>query len=404
MGGVLQAVGTGIYREAARVAARILAGCGMVESVLVHRSVATGEVWFGRSDIDLLVVIGQAESEEGEKLAGLYERVGWLRRINPALNHIEVHDPGGMGSCAETDTYWGSIERRSALRLWGRPVAWPCLPVEREHAVGNFGLWVEWFFSIAVQQRSRRNLRKTVVEIWNTYATASGLIAEPYLRRSEAERHLRRVEKDLPVERLAQEPQRATGYVFELAERLHQKLLPRLGSLSRPMVFETALAPRLRRRTFVVVPRPGSPLPPEAFRERAFVCTPEVLDLFLHYTNAFLDWTLPPGLVEIGMKPPSLEEYLRSCRYYAQSRFLRHPGFLNQETTIPVAMVACLRHALEWLSRGQAPPPLAGQAVQEIAAAAPSCLEYYRTVYPRVRRENQELGQWLRGLCGGGGG
>ncbi len=395
MRAVPQALATAVYRLVASASARMLASSPMVESVLVHRSVATGEVSFGRSDIDLLAVIPQADSGDGEKLASLYQKVRRLRRFNPALNHIELHDPGGFRSCAETDTYWGSIERRSAMLLCGRPVVIPPLPVDPDHAVGNFGLWIEWFFSIAVQQRNRRDLRKTVLEIWNTYASASGLIPEPYLKRSEAETHLRTLEKDISVDRLAEQPDRATGYVFELAQRLHHRLLPPLGSLSGPVVFETVLPPRLRRRTFVVLPGPGSPLPPEAFVERAFLCTPEALDLFLHYTSAFLWWTLPPPLLDLGMKPPSIGEFLRSCRYYAQSRFLRHTGFLHQVPSIPLATAACIRHALDWLSRGQVPPPLPQQQIQEIAAAPPSCLDYYRTTYSRLCRKSQQLRQSL---------
>jgi len=58
-------------------------------------------------------------------------------------------------------------------------------------------------------------------------------------------------------------------------------------------------------------------------------------------------------------------------------------------------MVACIRHALDRLSRGQVPPPLPQQQIQEIAAAPPSCLDYYRTAYPRVYRESQQLRQSL---------
>jgi len=104
-----QALATAVYRLVASASARMLASSPMVESVLVRRSVATGEVSFGRSDIDLLMVTAQAVSEDGEKLASLYEKVRRLRRFNPALNHIEPHDAPGFQSCAETDTYWGSI-------------------------------------------------------------------------------------------------------------------------------------------------------------------------------------------------------------------------------------------------------------------------------------------------------
>lgn len=386
-----QALATAIYRQVASVTARILAVSPIVESVLAHRSVATGEVSFGRSDIDLQIVVARADSEDGEKLASLYERVLLLRRFNPAVSHIAVHDPEGFRICAAMDTYWASMERRGALLLAGKPISVPPLPVERDHALGALGFWVEWFFSIAVQQRNRRNLRKMALEIWNTYATASGLIPEPFLRRSEAETHLRTTEKGIALDRLVGEPRCAAGFVFDLAERLHRRLLPALRSLSTPLVLEMETLPHWRRRTLVVLPKPGCPLPQEAFLERTFLCTPEALDLYMHYSNAFLCWTLPPQLLDIGMNPPRVDEFLRSCRYYAQSRFLRHPGFLDPLPSMPPAIMASLRHAVDWLSRGEVPPPLPRQQIQEIVARELSCPDYYRTVYPRLCQESQQI-------------
>lgn len=150
------------------------------------------------------------------------------------------------------------------------------------------------------------------MESWNAYATAEGLIAEPYLLRSEMETHVRRAERDVITRRL-EEPSYATRFVFGLADRLHRSRLPALRRLAKPLVFEAIMAPLALRRLFVVLPRADFPLPPEAFAPGAFPCTPEVLHLFLHYKNAFLYWALPPELLNLGMKPPSVPGFLRAC-------------------------------------------------------------------------------------------
>ena len=52
-----EAMAVRVYLRIGRVAAAILSTHELVESVLIRRSVAAGEMSFGRSDIDLAVVI-----------------------------------------------------------------------------------------------------------------------------------------------------------------------------------------------------------------------------------------------------------------------------------------------------------------------------------------------------------
>jgi hypothetical protein len=383
-----------IYRQAAKVSARLLFSSPSVQSILLHRSVATGEVCFGRSDIDLLMIIGRKEAEDGAKVAALYLKVRRLRIVNPALNHIDVFEPDGIADFARMDTFWASTERRALKLLQGTPVQIPFAPVEPDHALGRFLLWAEWFFSISVQQRNRRNLWKTSLESWNAYATAEGLIPEPYLLRSEMEDHARRTEGNVLTRRLA-EPAYATRFVFELADRLHRSRLPALKSLTEPLIFEAILPPLWIRRLFVVLPRADFPLPPEAFAPRAFPCTPEVLHLFLHYKNDFLYWVLPPELLNLGMKPPSVRGFLRDCRYYGHNRFLCAPGFADANRPAQAARIACLRHAVEWVAHGELPPALPHEKVREIQSGVMSFPDYYRTVYGRLREESQRLKESL---------
>jgi len=99
---------TAIYRPAAAFTARLLATSHAVESVLVHRSVATGEVSFGRSDIDLLLVIRPEAAYDGEMLASLYHQVRQLQRVNPAMNHIDLYARDGI---QRLDTCLAATER-----------------------------------------------------------------------------------------------------------------------------------------------------------------------------------------------------------------------------------------------------------------------------------------------------
>lgn len=383
---------TAMYRLAARITARFLASSDFVESVLIHRTVATGEVSFGRSDIDLNLVVRQEHPQDGARLAALYKKTRMLQRANPVLGHIEVHNLLSFTDYYTTDTYWGSLERRGSYVLCGKPIVIPQRPVDPRDAAGFFGVWAEWFFSIAIQQRNRRNLRKTAIDIWNTYAAAEGLIAEPYPRRRDSEARLRALDPAVQMEQL-EAPEPAAAFVFRLAEHLHRRFLPPLRTLTEPLFFEAVVPPRGRSRPFVILPRPDSPLPPQAFLPRTFVATPEALDLYLHFTNPLFYWALPIPLRDIGMNAPTAAEFLRVCRWFGNSRFLRHPGFLWPDVNMPAAITASVRHALDWLSRGEIPPPLHQEAAFVILAPTAQCLDYYRTRYAGLCQESQQLRQ-----------
>ena len=347
----------GAYRTAAYVTARLLGTSPAVQSVLVHRSVATGEVVFGRSDIDLVVVIRREASFDGEQLASLYRLVRRVRRVNPALSHIDVFEPDGIERLARTDTCLASTERRSLKLLCGKPATFPDLAVEPSHALARFVLWAEWYFAIALQTRNRRNIRKIALEMWNDYALAEGLLAEPLLRRDEMEHHLTATEGSAAARDL-DDPARGAAFTFELAMRLHRSRLPELGKLSTPLVFETTTAPLGLARIFAVLPRANSPLPPEVFaRPGVFPCIPEVLHLHLHYRNAYLAWAMPHQLVDLGMNLPGPSRFLAASRNFRDF----HLGWVKPGGDGPVE---------KWNGRGFAesePHAARGQSAKRVA-------------------------------------
>lgn len=370
----------------------------IVKSVLLHRSVATGEVFFGRSDIDMLMVVDEEKAADGASIASLYRAVNRARLLNPVLKHVDVYEPNGLISHAQMDTFTASIERRTLMLLRGDPVEIPVAPVHPDHALSKFLLWVEWFFAISVQQKSPRNLWKTSLECWNAYAVAEGSIREPFVMRRDMEAHASRTESNLTTNRLG-DPSYATRFVFELAERLHYSRLPALRKLGKPLIFEAITAPLCLHRRFIVVPRADSPLPPETFGWGAFPCTPEILDLFVHSKNTFMNWILPPDLFELGIQPPLLSEFLLSCRYYSHSRFLLHPGFADPSPPRQAARIALIRYAVDWVSRGEPPPAMGEGKIREMMAGGSATIaDYYRNEYEQLWRDTRRIQESLEAL------
>jgi hypothetical protein len=388
---------TGFYRQVANVFAGMLTGSPIVQSVVLHRSAGSGEVSFGRSDIDLLVVLDEQEAEDGAKVASFYRKVERARLFNPALNHIDVYEPSGIQSHARLDTLWASVERRTQKLLRGQPVEVPAGPVHPDHALSKLLLWVDWFFAIAVQQRNPRNLWKISLECWSAYALAEGLIQEPCLWRSEMEAQARAAESNLDTKRL-EEASYAVRFVFELADRLHRSRMPALRKLDQPLIFEAITAPLCLPRLFVVLPQADSPLPPEAFLKGAFPCTPEILNLFAHSNNAFIYWSLPRELRELGLEPPPPSAFLHSCAYYGHSRFQLYPGFVDTTPPLLAARTALLRHAVDWAAKGELPPEIPQDKIREMTADPPSTEDYFRTQYGPLRREGRRIQELLLGL------
>jgi predicted nucleotidyltransferase len=379
-----------LYRQAARVSASILATHPMVESVLLHRSAATGEVVFGKSDIDLLLVVDEQMADDGESMASLLETLGRARRLNPALNHVEVHDPRSLASYACMDTFWASTERRTDVLLRGKPVAWPIAAVDPDHALSKYLLWVEWFFAIAIRERNRRNLRKIALEAWNAYASAEGLIREPCLTRAEMEAAARAAVPDLEAARL-DEPAYAAAFVLGLGDRLHRSRRPGLPRLMRPLVRHVIVPPLSLPRRLVVLPHSDSPLPPDAFAPDSFPCTPEILDLLVHRKNPFLHWILGEEMQELGIAPPTVAGFLRACRYYGHSRFLSAPGFAVADTSTQAPRLAQIRHIVDCITRGGSAQPFVQGEIQRMMAAGMPPLDYYRRQYIQLRRETRRL-------------
>ena len=379
-----------IYRSIARGSAKALAAGGATSLIAARRSVATGEVVFPVSDIDLLAVVHDEVAASGAKMAEFYQRLRWVRMLSPRLKHVEVQSTGGLRQMAELDTYWASMERRTNLPLIGEPAPIPDVPLRRDDAVAKFGLWTEWFFPIALQMNSARNIRKTALECWNAYAAAEGPAAEPALLRSEMEAALRRARPELPAERLG-EPGYAGAFVFALAQSLHEFRLPPLRPLREPLMFDVTIAPLSMRRLFVVLPRADFPLPNSACAKGAWPCTPELLQLYVEYKNPFLYWSLPSELTRLGMAPPLREMFLKACRYYGHERFLTTPGFASPFLHAQSARLNHIEHALAAVSKGRAPEPTSEWRIDETAGGAAVCLEYYRSSYDSLRSRSLRL-------------
>lgn len=386
---IWRAWGTMAYRLAAHLSARLLALSGDLESVLLHRSAATGEVEFGRSDLDMVLVI-KPEVATGARLARLLGIIRRLRLLNPIMLHREVYRDCDMQEIARHDTVWASVERRTLVCLWGRDVRPDHLPVRREDATRRLFVWWEVFFCRALGQRHRRNLEKACLECWNFFALAQGLLSEPLLRRDEMSRHWRD-SGDFSAGDLG-DGEIARRFLLELFSSLHRDRRPPLLRLESPFVFETVLSPHVVPHRFLVLPDPASALP-AAYRPGDLVATPELLDLFTHSKNAFMHWSMPAHLTRLGITAPSAGAFRRDAIHICGPHFLTLAGFGSRVASDPAARLACVQHVYECLKDGRYPTPLRQSPAWLTDAPA-----YYRRRFDELERQRIALDRGLRAL------
>jgi hypothetical protein len=255
-------------------------------------------------------------------------------------------------------------------------------------AIRRFAHWHDGYLCPALRHGDSRNLRKIAADAWNTYAVATGRIQVPFLTRAQAEADWKASEGAEPaIHQAGDAPFRG----FQLAKRLHDELLPPLERLREPVAFSLRTAPKFRERGFVVFPDAASSVPPEMLASCSSLCTPELLHLYVHYANPFLDWVLPPQLRRLGFRLPTPDAFLRACRFFGHSHVTRNPGFMHHDTTAPAVSIALLQHSIDYLRDGRTPPPLPLDRLKAIARHRPSCPDYYRKDFDKIYRTSESL-------------
>lgn len=385
---------TRAYRQMARAAAAILDRHELVESVLVRRSVAAGEVSFGRSDIDLALVIGVEPADSGALLS-LMNRFRALRAMFPLLGECQVYSDLDLRTWWTTDTYRASIDRRAAILLRGRPVIVPSIPVRREHAAYRCAFWLDGYLPTGFRKRNLTNLRKFAVEIWSAYATAVGIIAEPPIKRSDAEQLWRERSESHVSELRSDNPRRLLAVSFEVLKQLHAAMLAPCPPMRTPLVMRLRWPPDFKKRVVVIIPSGESEVPAEAREPEALLFTPEALQLYLEFVNPFAQWGLPR---ETGMGSVSPGAWLQACRNWGAAFRIRWPGFAGGGTGAAVGRIINACEALEFLRNGESPHAIGEDKVNRILATPRSAGRYYREVYPWVRDECDKLWAGLDGL------
>jgi len=381
-----QGIANTAYLAAARGLARAIAGHSIVRSVTLRRSIAAGEARFGRSDIDLDIVLHCAcvTPAETRQLCALNRTVRRLRLVCPWLGQCVAIASDELSEWAELESFRVGLDLDNAVLLYGAPVEFPRYPVTPEHAAYRTAFWFENYLPRALRTGHRTNLWKFTLEMWTTCNLGLGRRITPHLRRSDtmAEWRLHEPLSDLPAPDWP--ARRLWLRMMALTAELHSALLTPLHAPAQPLSHSLTLPPSFVRRTLLVGTAEQLASRITALPADAIPITPEALGLYLEYLNPALFELLPPEIRELGFVRPSRGAWQAVLRRWSCPALARKPGFGGRDFGTAPRHVLYAHRVAAALAAGEAPAVVRLEELGPAARSPQAFGEYFINHYPSV--------------------
>lgn len=340
---------TSAYRTIARGVARWIGADDSVLGVYVRRSVASGEVAFGRSDIDFHAIVAPFGSPEAEgaHLLDLARRVARLRRAVPCLGHFDV------STRVELDRWYRGqpaqwYRDRGWLRLHGEEYERPRLSLDA--TARRRALW--WYFWAAqllpdsYRAGNARRCFNLVLDMFDAHRLLTGPSGVTLTRRELAELWFRSGSPSAERRRILRAHRSGfrdrRGETLEPLYReslaLHDALHP-LVIASTPNVrsgrLESRVPPTFSRRSYLVVEAGDRDALASALADlrrdpSLWVLTAAGLELYLALRNPWEHAPLAAANPDRELVPPAPESFHEAIDCIAYPEIPRHFGFVAE--------------------------------------------------------------------------
>lgn len=337
---------TSVYRAIGRGIARWLGADESVLGVYVRRSVASGDVVFGRSDIDLHAIVapfGSPEAE-GSYLLGLARRVARLKRAVPCLGHFDVSTRAELDRWyREQPAQW--YRDRAWLRLYGDEYVRPRLPLD-ERARRRALWWYFWAVQLLPGNYRAGNARtcfNLVLDMFDAYRLFAGPPDAMLTRQELAELWYRSGPPSRERLRILKEHRHgfrgSRGESLEPLYReslaLHDELRRRVTASPPPIDggrLGSRVPPTFAGRTYRLVDaadREGITLALAELRRNPslWVLSAAGLDLYLACRNPWEQAPLAAANPERELEPPAPESFHAAIDCISYPEIPRHFGF-----------------------------------------------------------------------------
>ena len=379
---MFQGLSNATYRLIARAVAQAFGSFECVRTVFLRRSVAMGDVAFGRSDIDFTIVLEQplASEADAETIVALNRGRRVLKGLVPIVGECEVGTADELLRSYRGDPYRASIERRTAITLYGERLEIPQLPVTTTDALPWLVFWFGHYMPVALRRGNHRNLRKFAIEMWNAAQTATGAIEEPYSSRAAALAAWRQADGGSVVDNLGESVEETFLVCCRLVGSVYRSLPPERQTVN------SSFSGRLKIPGRLLIPESGPPPTREERLKGGFLGTPRILDLYVSHVDPNLYDELPVEVRNLGICRPGREEYLRFCRSRAcDPRLLRLPGFIadRESAAYSIGLIEAGHEIARRLRAGEKVSKVSSRR-NDLRKQPPSIQKYYRSHYPQL--------------------
>lgn len=327
---------TRLYRFIAKIAASLVGTLDPVLGVYTRRSVTCDEVVFGKSDIDLHILIKPFPEVRSEALflrdlTATFRRV---KRLLPCVGHCEVSTTAELSYWYESRPYtW--YRDRGWLKLYGAEFERPRVPLSDGKRRDSL-LW--WFFQVweSLPEFYRagdvRNCCHQFLDMLNAYGLYVGAFDTPK-RRADVLRYWQTFN---PPAREYEELWRAFHKGFrgnyralnqwiyreslKLCDALAPQVIKKLEGEGGSVELQSQVPFGFSRRTYLLV----NPLQPEEVRQALFamqrrpevcVTTAQTLTLYLYHRNPWEYYTMQGQNRPFSFSSPSSEALQRAVGF-----------------------------------------------------------------------------------------
>jgi len=342
-------IGTLIYRLCAEIAAKRLSSYEAVLGIYARRSLASGEVVFGRSDIDFSMLIADFDQEEQEAsfMQDLCHTYSGAKRLLPMLGECNVFNDFDIRAWYAVNTY-ESYADRNWIRLYGSDIDPFPAKIREEDLIYKFIWWVFKFLFHTYRVRNIKGCFNVLMELANCYYTYTGIFAEPKAKKGDVLKYM-----------IASEPsckellmlQRAFNSVFlvpkypplskwiykeclGLCEALYDHIPKKLEGEVKYMHMSSCSPPEFLPRQYIVAKSPiGSEVEDglEAMKrdKQVVLVTDKLLNLYLYYYNPWEYYVLARVNGTFGLSEPPVEAMLGYILRSSNKMIPRYIGLVS---------------------------------------------------------------------------
>lgn len=358
---------TQIYKLFAKIAAKRLSRFDAVLGIYGKRSLASGEVVFGKSDIDLTILITDfdQEKEEASFLGELCKAYRRTRKLLPMLQECNIFNGFDIRAWYHLNSY-ESLADRNWVRLYGKDINPFPIKANKEDIIFKFLWWIFKFLFTDYRKGEVRGCCKILLELANAYYTYIGTFDEPKLKREHVLDYLvaadpscegwRMLQRHLYSHFRGRENRHLSRWLYReclsLCDKLYDQVPEKLeGEVKCSQIFCYSPPDFLPMRYIIVRSPTGREIEDglEAMErdQQAALVTDKLLSLYLYYYNPWEYYTMMMTNGPFGLSEPPAEVMRGYIIKQVNKMFPRYVGLTNAAYNLVYNLISQCRLYLD---------------------------------------------------------